>query len=83
MCNKKYLRPRNLLLYFWHNYLQISPAACGGHFINWTLTIAFVVLRIRIRRIRMFLGLQKDPDPLVGGMDPDPAPDPSITKQKY
>jgi hypothetical protein len=29
------------------------------------------VLGIRIRRIRMFLGLQ-DPYPLVRGMDPDP-----------
>jgi hypothetical protein len=29
------------------------------------------VLRIRIRRIRMFLGLL-DPDPLVRGVDPDP-----------
>jgi hypothetical protein len=39
------------------------------------------VLRIRIRRIRMFLGLlDPDPDPLVRGMDPDP--DPSIIKQK-
>jgi hypothetical protein len=37
------------------------------------------VLRIRIH---MFLGLP-DPDPLVRGMDPDPAldPDPSIIKQ--
>jgi hypothetical protein len=34
------------------------------------------MLRIRIRRIRMFLGLL-DPDPLVRGMDPDP----SNTKQ--
>jgi hypothetical protein len=36
-------------------------------------------IRIRIRRIRMFLGLQ-DPgsDPLVRGTDPDP----SIIKQK-
>jgi len=45
------------------------------------------VLRIRIwiHRIHMFLGLLGlDPYPLVGGMDPDPAPDldPSITKQK-
>ncbi len=31
--------------------------------------------------IHMFLGLQ-DPDPLVRGMDPDPAPDPSIILQK-
>ncbi len=37
------------------------------------------VLRIRIRRIQMFLGLlDPDPDPLVRGMDPDP----SIIKQK-
>ncbi len=47
------------------------------------------VLRIRIRirilihRIHVFLGLP-DPDPLVRGMDPDPAldPDPSIIMQK-
>jgi hypothetical protein len=40
------------------------------------------VLRIRIRRIYMFLGLlDLDPDP-VRGMDPDPNPDPSIIKQK-
>jgi hypothetical protein len=36
-------------------------------------------IRIRIRRIRMFLGpLDPDPDPLVGGMNPDP----SIIMQK-
>jgi hypothetical protein len=42
-----------------------------------------VVLRIRIHRIHVFLGLL-DPDPLVRRMDPDPAPDPvpSIIKQK-
>jgi hypothetical protein len=34
-------------------------------------------IRIRIRRVRMFLGLL-DPDPLVRGVDPDP----SIIKQK-
>ena len=45
------------------------------------------VLRIRIYRIHMFLGLP-DPDPLVRGMDPDPDPaldpdpDPSIIMQK-
>ncbi len=38
------------------------------------------VLRIRIHRIHMFLGLQ-DPDPLVRGLDPDP--DPSIIMQKF
>jgi hypothetical protein len=31
------------------------------------------VLGIRMRRIRMFLGLL-DPDPLVRGTDPDPDP---------
>jgi hypothetical protein len=36
------------------------------------------VLRILIRRIRMFLGLL-DPDPLVKGTDPDS----SIIKQKW
>jgi hypothetical protein len=41
--------------------------------------VSITVLRIRIRRIRMFLGLL-DPDPLVRGMDP--APDPSIIDQK-
>jgi hypothetical protein len=40
---------------------------------------AVLPIRIRIRRIRMFLGLlDPDPDLLVKGMDPDP----SITKQK-
>jgi hypothetical protein len=38
-----------------------------------------LVLRIQIRKIRMFLDLlDPDPDPLVTGMDPDP----SIIKQK-
>jgi hypothetical protein len=38
---------------------------------------------LRIRTIRMFLGLlDPDPDPLVRDTDPDPAPDPSIIKQK-
>ena len=38
-------------------------------------------IRIRIHRIHMSLGLP-DPDPLVRGMDQDPAPDldPSISK---
>jgi hypothetical protein len=45
------------------------------------------VLRIRIHRIHVFLGLL-DPDPLVRGLDPDPdpaldpEPDPSIIMQK-
>jgi hypothetical protein len=45
-----------------------------------TLPLVSAVLRIRIM-IRMFLG-HPDPDPLVPGTDPDPAPDPSIVKQK-
>ncbi len=43
------------------------------------------VLWIRIHRIHVFLDLlDPDPDPLVRGMDTDPAPDPdpSIIKQK-
>jgi hypothetical protein len=38
-----------------------------------TLVKKRTVLGIRIRRIRMFLGLP-DPDPLVRGTDPDPDP---------
>jgi neurofibromin 1 len=46
-------------------------------------TFLQAVLRIRIHRIHMFLGLlDLDPDPSVRGMDPDPDLDPSITKQK-
>jgi hypothetical protein len=48
------------------------------------------VLRIRIHRINMFLGLPvQDPDPLNCGIDPDPDPsldpdlDPYIIIQKY
>jgi hypothetical protein len=46
-----------------------------------------LMIRIRIHRIHMFLGLQ-DPDALVRGMDPypdpalDPDPDPSIIMEK-
>jgi hypothetical protein len=54
-----------------------------------TLVALNAVLRIRIwiHRIHVFLSLQDpDPDPLVRGMDPDPAldpdPDPSIIMQK-
>ncbi len=40
-----------------------------------------LLIRIRIHRIHMFLGLPApDPDPLVRGMDPDP--DPPIIMQK-
>ena len=42
-------------------------------------------IRIRIHRIHVFFGLpDPDPNPLVRGMDPDPAldKDPSIIMQK-
>ncbi len=43
------------------------------------MKLAVLGIRIRIRRIRMFLGLPAlDLDPLVRGTDPDPAPDPSL-----
>jgi hypothetical protein len=57
---------------------------------SWSLVTIFVVLyppvlRIRIHRIHVFLGLP-DPDPLVRAMYPDPDfavdPDPSIIMQK-
>ncbi len=48
-----------------------------------TVVQAVFRIRIRIHRIHMFLGLP-DPDPLVRGMDPDPAldPNPSIFMKK-
>jgi hypothetical protein len=40
-------------------------------------------LQVWIRRIGIFSGLlDPDPDPLVRGMDTNPASDPSIIKQK-
>ncbi len=39
--------------------------------------ISVLRIRTRIHRIHVFLGLL-DPDPLVRGMDPDPAPDPDL-----
>jgi hypothetical protein len=49
----------------------------------YTSAAFLAVLRIRIRRIRMFLGLlDPDPDPLVKGMVPALDPHPSIIKQK-
>jgi hypothetical protein len=39
------------------------------------------MLPIRIHRIHMFLGLlDPNPDPLVRGMDPDPAPAKIVSK---
>jgi hypothetical protein len=57
-----------------HESLMCSSFSCSLYF--------YSVLRIWIRRIRMFLGLL-DPDPVVRGTIPYPAmaPDPSIIKQ--
>ncbi len=43
-------------------------------------TLRKAVLGIRIRGIRLFLGLLPDPDPFVRGTypGPDPAPNPSL-----
>ncbi len=52
-----------------------STAGCSADLppASGKISLFAAVLGIRIRRIRMFLGLP-DPDPLVGGtgMDPDP-----------
>ncbi len=47
---------------------------------NYVSLVMHPMLRIRIRRIPMFLALP-DPDPLVRGTDPVTDPDPSIIKQ--
>ncbi len=46
--------------------------------------VFLILIRIRIHRIPVFGLLDPDPDPLVRGMNPDPAldPDPSIIMQK-
>ncbi len=48
------------------------PPAEAGHLPACSASPLLPVLRIRIRRVLMFLGL----------LDPAPDPDPSITKQK-
>jgi hypothetical protein len=61
-----------------NNKLGQKEAAAG--LLEWGQKNLQAVLRIRIYRIHMFLGLlDPDPDPLVRGMDPDP--DPSVIKQ--
>jgi hypothetical protein len=61
---------------------QVRGAEWGGHPGNLhKQNNSITVLRIRIQRIHVFLGLlNPDPDPLVRGMDPDP--DTSIIKKK-
>jgi hypothetical protein len=63
-----------------YHYTQLNRIPHSGEFfiLLFYLKPSFLaVLGIRIRRIRMFLGLQDpDPDPLVRG--PDPVSDPSL-----
>ncbi len=59
-------------------HINVDPWACYDCFL---VAVLRIWIRIRIHRIHMFLG-QLDPDPLVRGMDSDPAPDPSIIMQK-
>jgi hypothetical protein len=76
------------------SWIQESKSLGSGfskHWIRQTvfgsgfLTVFWILIRIRIRRIHMFLG---HPVPLVRDMDPDPAldpaldPDPSVINQK-
>ncbi len=74
-CDKplpKYLDSKTVLIYRPHPVYYLKP-------------VFWILIRIQIHRIHMFLGLpDRDPDPLVRGIDPDqnPAPDPSIIKQK-
>jgi hypothetical protein len=54
---------------------------------NLSINVAYYLpvlrIRIRTRRIRMFLGLlDPDHDPLFRGMDSDPDLEPSLIKQK-
>jgi hypothetical protein len=68
-----YTRSVYLILPAAHKYIgRVIKRCVGGSVPN-------QVLRLRIRRIRMFLGLL-DPDPIVRHTDPDH--DPSIIKQK-
>jgi hypothetical protein len=54
-------------------YFIVPVLCCTGQI------FCYLQIRIRIRRIGMFLGLPDlDPDPLVRGTDPDPDPDPSL-----
>jgi hypothetical protein len=66
-----------LLALLLHYALQLETEFPYSFFSKYSLTAA--LFRIRIRRIRLFLGLL-DPDPLVRGTAPDL--DPSIIKQK-
>jgi hypothetical protein len=63
-----------------------APLELTKPFVSYQFILVFFQCSgIRIHRIHMFLGLlDPDPDPLVRGMDPDPAPDldPSIIMQK-
>ncbi len=83
----------NLMRFMWKRQVQGSSAAASttptpcstdGRRTVYGHSEGFkAVLRIRIRRIRMFLGLlDPDPDPLVRGMHPDPDPQ-KVRKNLY
>ncbi len=77
-CKKKF---SNFNVY----HISCTPHSGTGMATYGTPCGAVLRIRIRIHRIHVFLGfLDPDPDLLVRGMDPDsdPAPDPSIIKQK-
>ncbi len=86
-----------LLFFKFHQEIFRKASKAPYNYILKLVPLFRAVVRIRIHRIRMFLGLlDPDPDPLDRGMDPDldldpilapvsdPAPDPapSIIKQK-
>jgi hypothetical protein len=57
-----------------NSLILIAEWLCNNDKVQQQIFLHFVpVLGIRIRRILMFLGLP-DPDPLVRGTDPAPAP---------
>ncbi len=68
----------------WESYTceyHYSAQLSGDKWATWGQKVSVFRIRIRIHRIRMFLGLPDlDPDPFVRGMDPDP--DPSVIMQK-
>jgi hypothetical protein len=87
-------------IYWIKNHVKIKrPKNIDRHsprLIRYPNAVFRIRIRIRIHRIHVFFGLP-DPDPLVRGIDPDPAldpaldpdpalapdPDPSIIVQKY
>ncbi len=65
----------------WIRLIRGSGCVSKPHISGALWAVFRIRIWIRIHRIHMFLGLP-DPDPLVRGIDPDPALDPSIIMQK-